>query len=92
MTTGRSTYGPNENARATDVYILRGGRPGGPRASLHYQCFRYVEMTGFREPGPGAARGLFRPLRRPRTGELRASNALVNAIHANTVWASSRTS
>jgi alpha-L-rhamnosidase len=85
---GTLNVGPNENAEATDVYILRGG--GGPEVyepRFTYHGFRYVEMTGFPgKPGPDALEGRFVHSDVRRTGDLRTSNALVNAIHGNTVW------
>ncbi|NTV79911.1 MAG: family 78 glycoside hydrolase catalytic domain, partial [Candidatus Aminicenantes bacterium] len=84
---GTLNFGPNENAEATDVYILRGGGPEVHEPRFTYHGFRYVEMTGFPgEPGADALEGRFVHSDVRRTGELRTSNALVNAIHGNTVW------
>ena len=84
---GALNLGPNENAEATDVYILRGGGPEAYEPRFTYHGFRYVEMTGYPgEPGPEALAGRFvhsdvRPM-----GELRTSNDLVNRIHRNVLW------
>jgi alpha-L-rhamnosidase len=78
---GTLNFGPNENAEATDVYILRGGGPEVHEPRFTYPGFRYVELTGFPgEPGPDALEGRFVHSDVRRTGELRTSNALVNAI------------
>ena len=78
---------PNENAEATDVYILRGGGPEVYEPRFTYHGFRYVEMTGFPgDPGPDALEARFVHSDVRRTGELRTSDELVNAIHRNTVW------
>ncbi len=84
---GTPNVGPNENAEAADVYILRGGGPEIYEPRFTYHGFRYVEMTGFPgQPGPDALVGRFVHSDVGRTGELSTSNALVNAIHRNTVW------
>ncbi|OGD14543.1 MAG: hypothetical protein A2W20_04390 [Candidatus Aminicenantes bacterium RBG_16_66_30] len=84
---GTLNFGPNENAEATDFYILRGGGPEVHEPRFTYHGFRYVEMTGFPgEPGADALEGRFVHSDVRRTGELRTSNALVNAIHGNIVW------
>ena len=84
---GTLNVGPNENAEATDVYILRGGGPEAYEPRFTYHGFRYVEMTGFPgTPGAGAVEGAFVHSDVGRTGELRTSNPLVDAIHRNVVW------
>jgi alpha-L-rhamnosidase len=84
---GALNLGPNENAEATDVYILRGGGPEVYEPKFTYHGFRYVEMTGYPgEPGPDALEGLFVHSDVERTGELRSSNALIDRVHRNVVW------
>jgi len=84
---GTLNLGSNENAEATDVYILRGGGPEAYEPRFTYHGFRYVEMTGFPgEPGPGALEGRFVHSDVRRTGELLTSNDLFNGIHRNIVW------
>lgn len=84
---GSLNLGPNENAEATDVYILRGGGPEVHEPKFTYHGFRYVEMTGYpSEPGPEALEGLFVHSDVERTGRFRSSNELVDGIHRNVVW------
>lgn len=84
---GTLNVGPNENAEATDVYILRGGGPEVHEPRFTYHGFRYVEMTGYPgEAGPGALEGRFVHSDVGRTGEFRSSNELVDRIHRNVIW------
>jgi alpha-L-rhamnosidase len=84
---GTLNFGPNENAEATDVYILRGGGPEVYEPRFTYHGFRYAEMTGFPgEPGPGALEGCFAHSDVERTGTFNCSNELLNRVHRNIVW------
>ncbi|MGB8959699.1 MAG: family 78 glycoside hydrolase catalytic domain [Candidatus Aminicenantales bacterium] len=84
---GTLNLGPNENAEATDVYILRGGGPEVHEPRFTYHGFRYVEMTGYPgEPGTGALEGRFVHSDVGRVGEFRSSNELVDRIHRNVIW------
>ncbi len=84
---GSLNVGPNENAEATDVYILRGNGLEVHEPRFTYHGFRYVEMTGFPgEPGPGALEGLFVHSDVGRTGEFHSSNELIDRVHRNVVW------
>ena len=73
-------------AKATDVYILRGGKETWePRFTLH--GFRFVEMTGF--PGKPTLESLTGCVvgdDLPVTGEFECSNPLLNKIYHNIVW------
>ena len=83
---GTLNCGPNENAEATDVYILRGGGTEVYEPRFTYHGFRYVEMTGYPgEPGPDALEALFVHTDVARTGSFRSSNELVNRIHENVI-------
>jgi alpha-L-rhamnosidase len=84
---GTLNFGPNENAEATDLYVLRGGGPEVHEPRFTYHGFRYVEMTGYPgEPGPDALEGLFVHSDVARTGSFRSSNELINRIHGNVLW------
>src|SRR5512143_1888953 len=84
---GSLNLGPNENAEATDVYILGGGGPEVYEPSFTYHGFRYVEMTGFPgQPVPETLQGRFVHSDVPRAGELHASDDLVERIHRCVLW------
>ncbi|HPW18142.1 MAG TPA: family 78 glycoside hydrolase catalytic domain [Candidatus Aminicenantes bacterium] len=84
---GTLNVGPNENAEAADAYVLRGGGPEVFEPRFTYHGFRYAEVSGYPgEPGDGAFEGRFVHTDVRRTGELRTSDPLVDAIHRNTVW------
>jgi alpha-L-rhamnosidase len=84
---GTLNFGPNENAEATDVYVLGGGGSEVYEPRFTYHGFRYVEMTGFPgEPGPEALEGCFVHSDVGKTGEFHCSNELVNSVHRNIVW------
>ncbi|HDT14396.1 MAG TPA: alpha-L-rhamnosidase [Candidatus Aminicenantes bacterium] len=84
---GTLNVGPNENAEATDIYILRGGGAEVHEPRFTYHGFRYVEMSGFPgEPGLDALEGRFVHTDVEPVGELRSSNELINGIHKNVIW------
>jgi alpha-L-rhamnosidase len=84
---GSLNVGPNENAEATDVFILRGGGPEVYEPRFTYHGFRYVEVSGYPgEPGPEAVEGCFVHSDVARTGTFRCSNALIDRVHRNVVW------
>lgn len=83
---GSLNVGPNENAEAMDVYILRGGGPEVYEPHFTYHGFRYVEVSGYPgEPGPEAVEGCFVHSDVARTGTFRCSNALIDRIHQNVI-------
>jgi len=84
---GTLNLGPNENAEATDTYILRGGGPEVHEPHFTYHGFRYAEVTGYPgSPGPDSVEGLFVHSDVARTGALRTSSELINRIHGNVLW------
>ncbi len=78
---------PNQNAEATDVYVLKGEGTEWYEPRFTYHGFRYVEVTGY--PGvPGLADVEARVVHTdvPRTGDFHCSNELLNQIHRNIIW------
>ncbi|MEV7085312.1 alpha-L-rhamnosidase [Streptomyces sp. NPDC093085] len=74
-------------ARATDTYTLRsGGRQTyEPRFTFH--GFRYVEVTGVREPpAPEEVVGRVIHTDAPFTMAFTTDNPLLNQLHANITW------
>ncbi|MGZ5487030.1 MAG: family 78 glycoside hydrolase catalytic domain, partial [Candidatus Aminicenantales bacterium] len=83
---GTLNLGPNENAEATDVYILRGGGPEVHEPRFTYHGFRFVEMTGYPgEPGSDALEGRFVHSDVGSVGEFHSSNELIDQIHRNVI-------
>jgi alpha-L-rhamnosidase len=75
------------SARATDIYILRGGGEETYEPRFAYHGFRYVELTGF--PGMPTMETLEGRVVHDdltRAGEFSCSNPLLNRIHDNIVW------
>ncbi|MDR6907158.1 alpha-L-rhamnosidase [Agromyces sp. 3263] len=87
LTDGELDFETLRTAKATDVYVARGG--GGetfePRFTFH--GFRYVEVDGW--PGDVSAedvRAVVVHSDMTRTGWFETSNELVNRLHENAVW------
>ena len=81
---GTINTAPNENARAMDVYVLRGGGPETWEPRFTYHGFRYVELTGF--PGVPTKRALLARVVHSAvdsTGSFSCSHPLINQIHEN---------
>jgi len=84
---GTLNVAPNRGAKATDVYILKGGEEEVYEPRFTYHGFRYVEVTGF--PGTPTLRNIegrvvhsaVEPI-----GEFVCSNSLINQIHRNILW------
>ncbi|MBN1348801.1 family 78 glycoside hydrolase catalytic domain [candidate division KSB1 bacterium] len=77
----------NKKAKATDVYILKGGEPEIYQPRFTYHGFRYVEVTGF--PGVPTAEnieGKFIHSDVEPAGEFLCSDDLINRIHRNVCW------
>jgi alpha-L-rhamnosidase len=74
----------NENARATDFYVLKGEGIEVWEPRFTYHGFRYVELTGF--PGVPTKDALEARVVHSaveRTGTFHCSNPLINRIHEN---------
>jgi len=75
------------NAKATDVYIMKGGGEEIYEPRFTYHGFRYVQMTGF--PGVPTLdnlEGVFVHSDVEQTGRFNCSNQLINRIHENIQW------
>ncbi|MBC7188028.1 MAG: family 78 glycoside hydrolase catalytic domain [Calditrichaeota bacterium] len=84
---GQINTAPNQNAEATDVYVLSGNGVEYYEPRFTYHGFRYVELTGF--PGVPTledveARVVHSDV--APTGEFHCSNELLNQIHRNVLW------
>ena len=78
---------PNENAAATDVYILKGGGPEVYEPRFTYHGFRFVEVTGFPgQPTPEALEGCFVHSDVEQSASFTCSDPLFNQIHQNVKW------
>jgi len=78
---------PNQNAKATDVFILKGIGEEVYEPRFTYHGFRYVEITGY--PGeltPDKIEGCLVHSDVETTGDFTCSNSLLNRIHSNVVW------
>ena len=74
-------------ARATDVYVCKGGglERWQPRFTFH--GFRYVQVTGLREkPAADAITGIPVYSDSPEASSFECSNPMVNQIYRNIVW------
>lgn len=75
------------SARATDVYICRGGAPETWMPRFTYHGYRYVEVRGLkRPPDPGMFTAVVFHSDCPATGTFACSDPLLNAVHAMTLW------
>jgi len=75
------------DARATDVYILKGGERETWAPHFIYHGFRYVEITGY--PGTPAVedfRGMMVYDRMATAGHLETSSDMLNQIYHNAWW------
>jgi alpha-L-rhamnosidase len=74
------------SARATDVYLTKGGRETfEPRFTFH--GFRYASLTGLDgAPAPDSLVAVVVHNDLPETGAFASSDDLVNRIFANTLW------
>jgi alpha-L-rhamnosidase len=81
---GGLNVAPNQNAEATDVYILKGEGLEVYEPRFTYHGFRYLEVTGYPGvPSPEDFEGCFVHTDVARTGDFHCSNELINRIHQN---------
>jgi len=84
---GHINTAPNQNAEATDVYVLKGEGTECYEPRFTYHGFRYVEVTGF--PGVPTledvqARVVHSDV--APVGEFQCAHELLNQIHSNILW------
>ncbi len=74
-------------ARATDVYVLKGGQEEIWEPRFTYHGFQYVELEGYPgEPGLDAITGVVAHSDLAIAGSLETSNPLVNKLYSNITW------
>jgi alpha-L-rhamnosidase len=74
-------------AKATDVYIFKGGEPETWEPRFTYHGFRYVQMEGYPgTPGPKAIEGRVVRSSVEPVGEFTCSNELLNRIYQMVWW------
>jgi alpha-L-rhamnosidase len=74
-------------ARATDVYILKGGREEAFQPHFTFHGFRYVEVTGYPgKPTINSLRGCAINTDLPVQGTFACSDRVVNQLQSNIVW------
>jgi alpha-L-rhamnosidase len=74
-------------ARATDVYICKGGGEEVFEPRFTYHGFRYVEVTGYPgRPPTDAVIGIVIHTDIPITGDFKCSNQLLNRLVQNILW------
>ena len=83
-----SLYTTNlRSARATDMYILKGGGLETWEPSFTFHGFRYVEVTGYPgKPGLDAITGCVVGSDMIPSGTFVSSNPMVNKLQHNIVW------
>lgn len=75
------------SARATLIYILKGGGPEVWEPRFTYHGFRYIELTGYPgRPGLDAVEGRVVHDAMEKAGEWESSHSLLNRIHSNIYW------
>jgi len=75
------------SARATLVYILKGGGPEVWEPRFTYHGFRYIELTGYPgKPSLEAVEGRVVHDAMEKAGEWESSHSLLNRIHHNIYW------
>ncbi len=75
------------SARATDVYVLKGGAPETWEPRFTYHGFRFVEVTGYPgTPTRESLKGRVVHDAMERAGDFESSDAMLNKIHHNIFW------
>lgn len=75
------------NAKATDIYICKGGKKEIYEPRFTYHGFRYVQIEGLlNPPSMGDIEGLFINSSVEQIGSFICSNPLVNKIHKMALW------
>jgi len=84
---GMLNIAPNQNAEATDIYILRGDGIETYEPRFTYHGFRYLEITAVPEmPAVDSVRACVVHSDVDHVGEFSCSHALINKIHQNILW------
>lgn len=88
LTPDGSLYTENlRRAKATDIYICRGGGDETYEPHFTFHGFQYVELTGLPgEPRPDAVTGCAVHSATPPAGHFECSHAGVNRLWLNGVW------
>jgi len=74
-------------AKATDVYVLKGGRDEVFEPHFTFHGFRYVEVTGYPgKPTLNAIRGCAINTDLPSAGSFTCSDPTVNQLQSNILW------
>jgi alpha-L-rhamnosidase len=84
---GTLNISPNQNAEATDVYILSGTGEETYEPRFTYHGFRYVSVSGSPAlPAIHSIEGCVVHTDVESVGEFSCSNRLMNRVHQNIVW------
>ncbi len=78
---------PNQNAEATDIYLLKGQGDEVYEPRFTYHGFRYAEVSGY--PGElsrDCLEGCFVHSDVSKNGDFRCSHDLLNRVHQNVLW------
>ncbi|MGB5821113.1 MAG: family 78 glycoside hydrolase catalytic domain [Saonia sp.] len=74
-------------ARATDTYILKGGKTEIWEPRFTYHGFRYVEVSGLKlSPKKEMITGVAVSSATPRTSNFISSDSLLNKLYNNIIW------
>lgn len=74
------------SAKATALYITKGGETEEWEPRFTYFGFRYVELSGVAEPLPEAIAGVVVHTDLPRVGTFECSDPRLNQLHHNALW------